>query len=212
MVRRPNLAELTANELRTRLIEGDLAAGTRINEVELAGELEVSRTPLREALHLVAQDGLIELAPRRGYFVRPLDPKELGSLYEMRQLLDPAALHRAGVPSRKALHALHELNHQIDRADDADNVIDLDDEWHLTLLAECPNRFLIAEIEKFMRLTRRYELAYFRARGHVEVALDEHERILLCLERRDLNAACAALKQNMTSAVDPIAEWLRETQ
>ncbi|MEO1173219.1 MAG: GntR family transcriptional regulator [Myxococcota bacterium] len=209
---RENLAEITAHALREQLIDGDLPAGSRINEVELARSLEVSRTPLREALHIVSQDGLIELLPRRGYFVRPLSPHEFRSLYEMRQILDPEALRRAGVPKREVLHALVELNHSIDAADTPARVIELDDEWHRLLLIGCPNRFLLEEIERFMRLTRRYELAYFRARGHVDVALQEHERILSHLVRGELDHACNALRTNMTSGIGPITEWLKDRQ
>ncbi len=67
-MQKSNLSELLVEEVRRRVVEGGLPADTRINEVHLAAELEVSRTPLREALNQLVADGLLRVAPRRGYF------------------------------------------------------------------------------------------------------------------------------------------------
>jgi DNA-binding GntR family transcriptional regulator len=84
-----------------------------------------------------------------------------------------------------------------------------DDAWHLELLAACPNRVLIELIEQFMRRTRRYELAYLRERRNVREVLDAHGAIEAALRARDLDAACAALRQNMLNGIEPIVAWLR---
>ena len=129
---------------------------------------------------------------------------EIDSLYAIRAILDPAALAMAGLPGPEQLKRLDSLNHAIDRADDPARIIELDDQWHLELLSHCPNTILLDLIQQFMHRTRRYEHAYMRRRGNVEVALDEHERILDALKRGDLDAACDALRANMQSAPDPI--------
>jgi DNA-binding GntR family transcriptional regulator len=93
-------------------------------------------------------------------------------------------------------------------------VIGLDDEFHLLLLDRCPNRVLIEMIQNIILRTRRYELALMRETSGVRRATGDHRRILAALRRRDLPAACAALKRNMQWGRAPIVSWLkaRETK
>lgn len=209
LVVRENLSDATATAVRNLIVDGHLAEGERINEVHLAQRLGVSRTPLREALARLAHEGALRSVPRIGYFVRPLTLDELSQLYPIRPLLDPEALRLAGLPSPERLARLRELNGRIVAAPDADAVIGLDDEWHLELVAACPNRVLVELIEQFIRRTRRYEVALMRERENVRSAGDAHAAILAALERGDLEAACAALKSNLQTGFEPIAAWLR---
>ena len=208
MRNRANLSHEIAALLRDQIIDGELEAGQRLNEVHLAEQLGLSRTPLREALTRLDGEGFVEQAPRRGFFVRALDPEEIDSLYGIRAILDPAALALAGLPDVATLDRLEALNVAIGEAEDPAQVIDLDDQWHLGLLSHCPNLILPDQIGQFMRRTRRYEHAYMRQEGHVQVALDEHRRILKALRNQDLEAGCRALRDNMQSAPGPIQQIL----
>ncbi|MEP6742747.1 MAG: GntR family transcriptional regulator [bacterium] len=209
LVRDNNISDSVAAELRNMIVDGRLPASERINEVHLSQQLGVSRTPLREALHLLAHEGALTSSPRIGYSVRPLTLEEFEQIYPIRKLLDPEALRLAGLPSRDALERLTKLNAQIEKAHHADSIIDLDDEWHLELLAGCPNKVLIGLIKQFMQRTRRYEIALMRGSKNVSVACNEHKRIMASLRRRDLDAACAALRTNLQSGYQPIVSWLR---
>lgn len=190
------------------IVSGDLAAGARLNEVALADRLGVSRTPIREALSQLVAEAFALQIPRRGFFVATLSAEEIRQLYPMRQLLDPEALRLAGVPSSERLDRLSKLNGEIARATRAERVIALDDRWHLELVAGCPNRILLDQIRLFMRRTLRYELAYMSDNENVGVATGEHEAILDWLRAGDLEAACEALRRNMSSATEPLLTWL----
>lgn len=205
---RLNLGQDLIAELRRRITHGDPPDSARINEVHLARDLGVSRTPLREALIGLAAEGLVEIKPRRGFFVAPLNTREFNDLYVMRALLDPEALRLAGTPGAEQLSVLKTLNAKLRKGGKPHQVVELDNTWHRTLLAHCPNQVLLQTIEQFIALTKRYELAYFRETSHVAVAGDEHDAILAALARKDLAAACTALKQNMQSAVQPMQTWL----
>jgi DNA-binding GntR family transcriptional regulator len=209
LVRDNNLSDALTVELRHMIIDGRLPEGERINEVHLSQALGVSRTPLREALARLAHEGALRAVPRIGYFVRPLTLEELQQIYPIRPLLDPEALRLAGLPSPERMERLAALNERIERAGDADVVIELDDAWHLELVAACPNRVLIGLIEQFIQRTRRYEIALMRERENVLAAGGAHRAIMAALERRDLDAACAALKTNLQTGFEPIASWLR---
>ena len=203
------MSEAAAGAVRAMIIEGELAPGARINEVRLSQSLGLSRTPLREALARLANEGALTAAPGRGFFVRPLTLVELEQVYAIRPLLDPEALRLAGVPSGQRINRLERLNGSLARARDPYSVIAHDDEWHLELLAGCPNRVLIELIENFMLRTRRYELALMRETKNLAVATDDHARILSALRQDDLKAACAALKHNLESGLKPIVDWIK---
>lgn len=209
---RDNLSDALANELRNRIVDGRLPAGERINEVHLAAALGVSRTPLRESLNRLAQEGALINRPRIGYSVRPLTLEEFNQIYDIRPLLDPEALRLARLPSPERLKCLRALNHKIERECDPDALIALDDEWHLELIADCPNKVLIELIEQIIRRTRRYEIALMRERRNVLRASLDHRAVLAALERRDLPRACAALKKNLQTGKPPITAWLKERE
>src|SRR5512145_3527967 len=100
---RDNLSDSIALKLRNLIVDGHLPAGARINEVHLSQQLGVSRTPLREALARLAQEGALRSVARIGYFVRPLTVEEFDQLYDIRPILDPEALRLAGLPSRERM-------------------------------------------------------------------------------------------------------------
>ncbi|MFK7736203.1 MAG: GntR family transcriptional regulator [Pirellulaceae bacterium] len=208
-MQRLNLSSELRHLIRERVISGQLAAGTRLNEVHLAEEFKVSRTPLREALFGLVKDQLVVEIPRRGFFVAELSVAEIRELYVIRQILDPEALRYAGIPDQETLEKLRELNTRIANAKSATRIVELDDEWHLLLIEGCNNQILLDLVKQHMIRTRRYELAYMSVHKNVGVATDEHDLIVGALKKRKLALACKYLKQNMTSAESPLIEWVR---
>jgi DNA-binding GntR family transcriptional regulator len=209
---RDNISDIVAAELRNQIVDGRLPAGERINEVHLARQLGVSRTPVREAIARLAQEGALRQVPRIGFFVLPLTLEEFEQIYPIRPLLDPEALRLAGLPSPTRMERLQEINDRIARETDADHIIDMDDRWHMELLADCPNKVLLDLIQQFIRRTRRYEIALMRERTNVLVTVADHEAIIAALQRHDLDAACAALRTNLQTGRAPIVEWLTERE
>jgi len=206
---RPNISETLVVTLRQMIVDGRLPAGERLNEVHLAASLGVSRTPLREALGRLAAEDALSSSPRIGYSVRPLTAEEFQQIYPIRAILDPEALRLSGVPPPRRMARLAELNRKILEANDSEDVITLDDEWHLALVSDCPNRVLIGLIEQFMRRTRRYETALMRERSNVRGAADDHRKILAALRAHDLGRACAALRRNLQSGIGHVLTWLK---
>lgn len=204
-----NLSDSVATRLRQLIVDGQLPAGQRINEVHLSQQLGVSRTPLREALVRLAQEGALRSVARIGYFVRPLEIDEFEQLYDIRPILDPEALRLAGLPSRQGMQRLQEINETIARTRDTETIINLDDDFHLELIAACPNKVLIELIRQIIRRTRRYEITLMRESRNVAVAIANHRQIMAALRKRDLRAACAALRNNLQTGREPILEWLR---
>src|SRR5262245_40411688 len=174
---RPNLSLPIADALRVRILQGAIPPGVRINEVHLAAELGVSRTPLREALMSLVAEGCIQVEPRRGFFARALTVEEFQQIAPIRAILDPAALELAGIPPRAQIARLREMNRDLERARDPERIIALDDAFHLELLAGCSNRVLLDLIRQFMARTHRYELVLMNEVKSVERASDDHAQI-----------------------------------
>jgi DNA-binding GntR family transcriptional regulator len=211
-ITRANTTDAVVDELRLMIVDGHLPAGERINEVHLAQKLGVSRTPLREALARLSSEGALDTVPRIGHFIRPLTLEEFDQLYDIRPLLDPEALRLAGLPSREKIERLRKMNEIITRIKNPEEIIAADDEWHIELIADCPNKILIDLVKKFIRRTHRYEIALMRERKNVLTAITNHRSILAALKRRDLDAACAALRVNLESGKAPIVAWLESRQ
>ena len=206
---RDNLSDSVVLKLRHMIVDGQLPAGARINEVHLSRQLAISRTPLREALARLAQEGALRSVARIGYFVRPLTVEEFEQLYDIRPILDPEALRLAGLPSRERMEKLQDLNDAIGRARDSDTIINLDDEFHMELIAACPNQVLIELIRQIVQRTRRYEIGLMRESRNVAVATANHKEIMTALRKRDLRSACAALRNNLRTGREPILAWLK---
>jgi DNA-binding GntR family transcriptional regulator len=209
---RDNLSDEVAVTLRNMIVDGTLPAGERINEVHLSQQLGVSRTPLREALSRLVHEGALRSVPRIGYFVHPLSLQEFEEIYAIRPLLDPEALRLAGLPSRERLDRLKALNDRLAKAKTADTIIGLDDEWHLELIAACPNSVLLDLVQQFIQRTRRYEIGLMRERKNVSVAIENHNAIMSALRRHDLDAACIALRRNLQHGREPIIAWLKSRE
>lgn len=206
---RANLSDGAETALRAMIVDGRLPADQRLNEVHLADRLGVSRTPLREALNRLVSEGALEARPRLGYFVKPLTLAEFDQLYDIRPILDPAALQLAGLPDARRLDRLERLNRAFADARTPEDAITHDDAWHMELIAACPNTVLVRLISSFCLRTRRYELALMREKALVARARDDHDEILNALRAGDLAAACLALEHNMRSGKAPIVDWLR---
>lgn len=209
---RQNISEELANTIRQKIVDGAIPAGARINEVHLARELGVSRTPLREAIARLVREETLVSVPRVGCFVKPLTVEEFDQIYSIRNLLDPEALRVAGIPSLQQLQRLERINARIEASTDPDTLIDLDDQWHLLLIDHCPNKVLLGLIRDFMGRTRRYELALMRERKQVEIATDTHGMIIAALRRGDLDGAAEILRRNMEDGREPIRSWLLERE
>ncbi|MEM1380452.1 MAG: GntR family transcriptional regulator [Pseudomonadota bacterium] len=202
------VAETLVDTLQDMVANSDLVPGERVNEVALSRALNVSRTPLREALNRLVAAGLIEARPRQGFWVPPLSADEFTAVYRVRPILDCAALEMAGLPSDETRKELRRLNHKFEQQTQLGRRIDADDAFHLAMVAGCNNPVLLGLIEDMMRRTRRYELAYFSSQTALSLVSGEHEAILAAFDAGDLPGAVEALRKNLTSGFQPLHDWL----
>jgi len=178
--------------LRERIISGEIYPGQHLVEVELATQLKVSRTPLREAFRLLAAEKLVEILPNRGVVVSRLSPDEieqrlvhLGGLLGLGSALAVPHLHEA------EFEELERINDRL-RATAADpdrtEWVSLNNFFHTTIFAHCPNWHVLNEaIREGERLWRYWALTFDTIQS-LEVYMSEHVDIIKAARRRDADA------------------------
>lgn len=190
-----------ANSLEKMIFDGTFADGDRLDEVRLAEQFGVSRTPLREALQRLESSGLVTLIPRRGAFVRQPGPLELLEMFEvMAELEAVCARLAARRMSNEALEELREANRRCQAASDAQDT-DLyyaeNARFHATIYRESGNSFLEHESLKLHKRLRPFRRQQLRFRGRLKQSMSEHEIIVAALAEGDSVAAANALRNHV---------------
>lgn len=147
LVRPKSLKELTLDELRRRIVDGRLGFGEALSENMLAGELGVSKTPVREALMQLRTEGLVDIQPQRGTFVFRLAPDQVVAITELRAVLETAAIEMAMKRAHDRLvTGMERLLGEMERAYAADDIVayrTLDGEYHQFMVAASGNDYLV---------------------------------------------------------------------
>lgn len=194
------LADKVEARLRQQIVDGERPTGSRLNEVEIAADLGVSRGPVREALQRLAHTGLVTLESHRGAFVRHLELGEVRELFEMRIALECEAVALAAVridPRGLAdLATLHE--HSTSKV--SPRVFDTLD-LHELIVRQAGNQRLaqaVTQVNTELRLARSRSGAT-GTRAHE--AVDEHRHLIGCLTSGDAEAARVAMRDHLTASL-----------
>ena len=176
-----------AERLRGRILAHTLAPGSWIDEQALAADFGISRTPLREALKVLAAEGLVTMKLRRGAYVTEVSERDLAEVYQLLALLESDA---AGVVATEATDAqlaeLETLHRQLEASvTDRDRFFAANERFHMRLLEIADNRWrnqMVTDLRKVMKLNRHHSL--FK-QGRLEASLKEHRRIMAALKSRN---------------------------
>lgn len=198
-LRESALYEQVAERLRARILAHALPPGSWIDEQSLAAEFGISRTPLREALKVLAAEGLVTMKLRRGAYVTEVSERDLSEVYHLLALLESDAAATVAQSATEAqlaeLQALHDL---LERSiDDRDAFFLANEQFHLKLLQIADNRWTqatVGDLRRVMKLNRHQSL--FK-QGRVEASLDEHRKIMQALKTRDAARARRLMEQHI---------------
>jgi DNA-binding GntR family transcriptional regulator len=210
-IERAPLREQVHGEVVRRILRDELRPGERLSDAALAGELGMSRTPVREALVQLEQEGFLESEPRRGFFVKPLSAREAGEAYPLAAALEVLAL-RLGPPHPAAtLALLSRLNRELAAAGgDPVRRVDLDFAWHAALVKGCGNQLLLAALASLRGTVQRYELAHAQHARVVDSPARAHEAILAALAERRGRDARALLEAHWRGMAEAVEAWFGE--
>lgn len=186
-----SLVELALDRLRRDILSGRTDPGERLVEEQLTRRLGISRAPLREAMRLLAQQGLVEHIPRRGARVATLSDDDVRELYEVRDVLERHAV--ASMPERPDLTGLRASLEVMRKATEADDRLELANahrRFHVEVVALGGNRQLVALYESILVRIQLYMAVNMRREAEIARAEDgvhRHERLLTAIEQGDTN-------------------------
>lgn len=200
MIKLDKLSRQVADHLHGRIREGALRSGSVLRETELAAELGVSRTPVREALRLLAADGLVEVRANRSAVVRSLDSAQLRHLFQVREALETLAVELAAPRlTPEDFERLDALGHAAADPSRRAAARRFDVELHQTIARRSGNPFLAAEIERLHDLVELVRDQVGDRLNALAVAHRQHRKILDALRRRDSPAARKAMAEHLRS-------------
>jgi DNA-binding GntR family transcriptional regulator len=187
--------------LRTEILEGRLQPGTELVEVALAGQLGVSRGPLREAIGRLAAEGLVTVSPRRGAVVRSLSREEFLELYQVREALERMAVQLA-VPrlTDEQFQGLAELNEAMDAyaaRNEVDAFFDTNLAFHARLFEAAGNSRLQDLYRQLLGQLGSYRLRSLMLRGNLQRSVAEHKAILRAARRGDAERAARLMADHI---------------
>lgn len=195
--------EFVRNVLRRAILSGELRGGTRLVQADLASMLEVSTTPVREALRDLASEGLIRFDPHRGAVVQELSGEELREIYMIREILEPFAL-RLAVPkvTPELLDRLRELHEKMASEPHSADWVDANRNFHLAIYEAAGHPRLSALIKGLEDASVMYIGASLKdVEGLRESAVHDHGEILAALENGDADAAVEAVLTHLGLAI-----------
>jgi len=198
------LYEEVAELLRQRIFARELAPGSWIDEMRLAEEYGISRTPLREALKVLATEGLVTMKMRRGAYVTEVNDKDQRDVYHLLSLLESDA---AGVVAAQAsdleLAELESIHQELSAAvGNTDKFFAINERFHMRLLEIANNRWrdqMVADLRKVMKLNRHNSLL---KSGRIEESLREHQALLEALLARDVSASVARMQAHFANGLE----------
>ena len=194
--------QLAYEHLKDAVLSDPAMQGRFVNEQALADEIGVSRTPIREALLLLAAEELVQLVPKRGAYVAPVSGKEIRELFEIRAMIECYAARRAIELAAVPLESMRrELDDQRGLGEDqAREFIDHDHRFHSALVAAVGNEMLSKTYDGLRaRQIRAGVEALFRSDGRRKSVLSEHEAIVSALAAGDPEAAAAAITEHLSA-------------
>ncbi len=213
------LRESAYERLKQWVLTGELAPGQFLSEPQLAESLSMSHTPVREALAHLQRDGLVELVPRRGAFIRSPSPKDVEDLFDLRIAVELLALRKgfARVPEQ----ALRELAARLEaqeRTLDATPFRDIEQlsvDVHMVVMEAAENRRIVALIHQLREQIYIASTLYRDGRGRVHLGrvrqvIADHRELVTALLARDLPAASAALEAHLNRTKEMVMDALRE--
>lgn len=208
------LRELVLEAIREAIINGTLKPRERLMEIQLAEELGVSRTPVREALRKLELEGFIVMVPRKGAYVADLSFKDIADVFEIRAALEALA---AGLAAERITdEELEEMERLLVEkaesiaANDIEKLIEVDTKFHDAIYRASRNERLYAIINNLREQIQRFRTTSLAYPGRMKQSLDEHRSIVEALQARDVQLARNLAQEHIENAENSMIEAIKK--
>jgi len=193
------LREKIVETVRNAIVNGQIAAGARVAEPELADHFGISRTPIREAFRQLESEGFITVIPRKGAIVASLSAKDISDFYDLKMVLEGYAARCATkVLTEKEMAKMEAVNRQMEVAaakKDLRKVLVLHNEFHDIFLKACGNEKLHAIVQNMVMQFQRFRLI-LAMRGKIEGSIRQHREIIDAFRKRNSDMAESLVIKN----------------
>ena len=208
------LRETVCEALREAIRNGVLEPGERLMEVQLADELGISRTPVREAIRKLEQEGYVIMMPRRGTYVSSVSVSDVKEIFEIRSALESlstelAALRIEPDELEQLRTLLTEIEGHIERKD-MDKIVETDIKFHGLLYQVSRNERLVAIISNLKEQLARYRTLSMSYPGRLKETLEEHRAMVEAIAAGDAEAAREAAERHMEQAEETLLKAMRK--
>lgn len=204
---------MVQERVRQAILEGILPAGSRIDQNQLAADLNVSLVPVREALKMLEGEGFVQIIPRRGAFVTEASLADMEDLYFTRQILEgQAAYHGAEKLTDADLRHLEDLYQRMEQAlheHDYPGFMECNREFHFVIYDAPGSRHLSSLIDGLWDLSERYRYRYMYLKDQGQDVQREHRLILEACKKRDARELRNTIIQHMQHTLNSIRDYIR---
>ncbi len=212
--------ESAADSLREQIILGEIRAGQRLNEVDLAKDLGISRPPLREAYRILENERLVEIRPRIGAFVTEISESDLEKIYAVRTMIELKAVE---ILSEKEGDSLKEIQQAVDDAQrfrisdpkDSKEVLrywEVFAGFHEKMVESCGNYYLIRFYKVIGYNLARYQIMYLQIPGIAAISAEDHYKILGLVRNRRRETAKKNLKVHLDKTLAILKEHIHQKE
>ena len=204
------LGDMVYESLREAIITQMLKPGERLMEIELADEMGVSRTPVREAIRKLESEGYVVMIPRRGAYVAGLSIKDVNEVFEIRGALEGLAAELAA--ARATAEEIEEMEKNLAQeavhfeSSDLLKTIEVDTRFHELIYKASRNGKLLGMIRDLREQVQRFRTTTLAVPGRLKFALDEHRKIVEAIASRDAVLARRAAVEHIESAENAMLE------
>ncbi len=202
------LREIVFSTMRKAIVEGNFKPGQRLMEVQLAEQMGVSRTPVREAIRKLELEGLVVMVPRKGAYVAGLTSEDIREVVEIRVVLEGLAAKKAAQNAKQEeIERLENSLRYFEEAANKNNIIDLisyDTEFHDIIYKAAQNSKLMQMINNLREQVQRYRVAYFTQMNNTGLLLKEHNEMLNAIKDKDGNLARAIAEEHIATTEELI--------
>ena len=207
------LRDVVFQTLRAAILKGELEPGERLMEIHLANKLGVSRTPVREAIRMLEQEGLAVTIPRRGAHVAKMTEKDLQDVLEIRDVLDALAATNACQHMTDELYA--ELEAAMDDFEkaiagkDVRSIVEADEKFHNVIYKAADNPKLDQMVQNLKEQMYRFRYEYVKDKADYDNLIREHSKIMEGLQKRDVDYVRDAMHTHLKNQVDAVKAVIR---
>ena len=210
------LRDVVFNTLREAILRGDLVPGERLMELQLASKLGVSRTPIREAIRMLEQEGLAITIPRKGAIVAGMTEKDMQDVLEIREALEELSVQVACDKITEEEIAelqknMKNFEHSL-KSGDLKKMAQADVEFHDVIYRATDNPKLISMLNNLREQMYRYRVEYLKNPQNHEQLLKEHEAIYKRIVEKDKDAVTEMIRKHISNQVAVVKHMIREQE